>query len=135
MIESFGHICYRDDWHIYLNCDHELGKYLRKLYSLARRNVEKLGRPSRNEHITVVSNYEKNENFELLWRKYEGDKVNFILILEPQTNGNAFWFPVISQQLNNLRIELGLPEIKNPRLHFCCGYLYQGKFHDDLLKI
>lgn len=133
MLKSSGSIVYRHNWWVWIQCDPQLGKYLRKLYRLARRNVDKLGQPSQGEHITVVSREEKNDNFERLWKRHEGKSVEFELILNPQTNGNAFWFPVMSKDVENFRIELGLQAKRIPEIHFCCGYLRQGKSYESRL--
>lgn len=132
MLKSIGTVRYKSNWWIWLDVDYELGRYLRHLYLLARRKCCKLGRPSQQEHITVVSSHEKNGLFEQLWMKHEGREIEFWIDLDkPKTNGNAIWHPIISPDLENLRIELGLTANRNPDLHFCCGYLYQGKtFYD-----
>ena len=130
-MKSIGTIQYRDNWWIWVIVDDQLGKYLRKLFYLARNRCEKLGNPSQGNHITVVSSHEKTENFEKFWKKYQGEPVEFEVILEPDTNSNAWWFPIKSTKLEDIREELGLPRqrIYND-LHYCPGYERMGNDYE-----
>lgn len=127
MINSTGTIRYRSNWWIWLECDYELGRYLRRLFFAQRFKVEKLGKPSWDEHITVVSSHEYLPTFPSLWGKHEGRECEFTVVLEPKTNGNAWWMPVKSVELEGLRIELGLEPERHIPLHFAVGYQYPGK--------
>lgn len=137
MIESIGTIRYRPNWWIWLEVDPNLGKYLRHLCFLASYKCKKLGRPSQGEHITVVSSHEKiseAEKYHYLWGKYEGLQVEFSIILEPDTNGNAWWFPIRSISLELIREELGLSRKRAIDLHYCPGYENPGKVKELQLK-
>lgn len=129
-MKSQGILRYRSNWWIWLECDYELGRYLRRLYFLATHKVYKLGKPSWDEHITVVSSHEKTEKFEKYWNKHEGKIIDFSLDLFPQTNGNAWWFPIVSQTLEDIREELGLNRLRNIPLHFAVGYERMGKVYE-----
>lgn len=135
MIQSIGTIRYRSNWWIWLECDYELGRYLRRLHYNFVYKVCKLGKPSWDEHITVVSSHEKTDKFEQFWGKYEGLSVNFEVEIAPQTNGNAFWMPVHSKKLENIREELGLVKQRMIPLHFAVGYEYPGKVKDEHCRL
>jgi len=114
---------------MWLEVDPQLGKYLRKLYFLAQYGVSKLGKPSWDDHITVVSSHERTPLFEKFWWLHEGREVKFNLFFEPATNDNAYWYPITSEGLNEIRRELGLGERMIP-LHLAAGYLFPGKVID-----
>ena len=130
-MNSEGIIQYRDNYWVWLLVDDQLGKYLRKLYYLARKGCHKLGSPSQGEHITVVSSHEKNENFDKFWKKYDGESAEFQILFPPDTNSNAWWYQVKSAKLEDLREELGLPRQRGfAELHYCPGYERTGRDYE-----
>lgn len=129
MITSYATISYRPNWWIIAYVDYELGKYLRKLFSYAHYHTVKLGKPSWDEHITVVSQHEEDKIHKNLWNRHQNRSVSFNIILTPFTNGNAYWYPVESAELDEIRTELGLSNPREVPLHFAIGYLKQGKEH------
>lgn len=50
-----GKINWRNDGWVYLEVNKELGRYLRYMYYLYTYKTVKLSSPSRNEHITIVT--------------------------------------------------------------------------------
>jgi hypothetical protein len=129
LLTSIGTLRFRNegnDFWLTLDCDPELGKYLRWLYKMFTFGVGHLQAPSRMSHITVVS---RREKYRISKRVgfWNGQSVKFVIILKPETNGNAVWMPVTSEQLFDLRQELGLERIPGVALHYCVGYLYSGK--------
>ena len=120
MISSQGILNYDGKWCL-VECDYNLGRYLRKLFLLG--HGIKLQRPARSEHITVVSHHEQvSKN----WQIRNGELINFDLHTCLYTNGNAFWYPAWSQQLFTLREQLGLGCPPIP-LHFCIGYIKENE--------
>ena len=103
--------------------DHELGRYLRRLF--LRTFGIKLQRPSNKEHITIISEYEKLYD-KLPLEKYHKKQVNFKLVLQAYTNGNAFWCPVLSMEIGEIRESTGLCYEPEYGFHFCIGYLNNG---------
>lgn len=102
----------------FLELDHEIGKYYRSLFK--KSFGIKLQRPSNDEHITIISEYDNLilENYKFLDDKvclFELDNILY-------TNQNAFWLNVLSDDLVKLRNLVGLGN-PNFDLHFCIGYL------------
>ena len=132
MISSLGIIEYRDNYWVWLLVDDQLGKYLRKLYYLARKRCYKLGSPSQGEHITVVSSHEYNRNFDRFWYKHNRRPITFEILFPPLTNGNAWWYTIKSKDLEEIRGELGLPkQCEFAELHYCPGYERIGKDYEQ----
>lgn len=118
-METTGTLKYQDQNRLWVLIDYEVGAYLRKLFWLER--YVKLGRPSRTEHISVVSHYERILNPDF-WNKYENKPVYVNIELETYTNGNAWWCRIYSNELNYVREELGLENPKKVPLHLGFGY-------------
>ena len=98
-----------------------LADYLRSLLRLTSYGTLNLQRPQRDYHITICCEpYETVSNPGILSLEFE-------VSLELYTNGNAFWVPVVSQDIENLRESLGLSRICEVPVHFCVGYIKNGK--------
>lgn len=123
MIQSVGTLNYFSSWWIILECDHELGRYLRHLFFLAQHRCLKLGKPSRSE---LVTSQEYNERFPPLWNKYQNEEISFDIELTLGTNSNAWFCRIYSKRLGEIRAELGLGEPYVP-LHLAIGYENEGK--------
>ena len=80
-------------------------------------------------HITIISPYEACDISKFGYRS--GETLMFEILMEPRTNGNAVWYPVVSQDLDDLRTYFDLPNPKPVPLHLCIGYLRDGKLGDD----
>lgn len=118
MLDSFGTLVYRDSGGVFVDCEHSLGQYLRKLFYFNSYKTQRLQRPSRREHITISDNY-------LGLRPYENCTVYFSLARPPKTNGNAYWFEVVSRDVDG--IATALCTFPARPWHFCVGYLRDGK--------
>lgn len=102
--------------------DHDLGKYLRSMFLMAR--GVKLERPSHKEHITIVSEYEEISEIQrqsLL--QHDKKNIEFTLLWDVFTNGNAYWMPIDSIDIKRIRESILLPEQPLIPLHFCIGYV------------
>lgn len=126
---SSGTISFKNNLWIWVDVEESLSRYLRRLF--LRGHGIKLQKPSWDDHITVVSSHEKSniniEDYIIARELFEGRDISFTIELNLTTNGNAYWYPVISHELDHLREYIGL---KNPReipLHFAIGYLTEGK--------
>ena len=127
-MQSIGTIKYRPNWWIWLECDYQLGKYLRKLFFNNNFGLIKLAKPSWDEHITIVSHHEYNDTFSAHWNKHENKQIQFEIILETlSTNSNAWWYSIKSKELEDIREELGLGRERIIPLHFCIEYEREGK--------
>lgn len=122
MFYSVGTLKYSRKW-CYIEVEHDIGRYFRNLLLLS--TGLKLQRPSKKEHITIVSPHDSP--LENKWRYKENAHVGFKLFSSLFTNGNAFWYEVLSCEALKVRFKLCLE--KNPiPLHLCIGYLHgKGK--------
>lgn len=118
-----GPLIIKDDGYAYIKVDSELTRYLRKLYFYATFGTSKLSPPSRGSHITVVSPHDgiKVPDIE------QGRAMSYALLHKPSFNGNAWAFPIISEEISEFRLTLGLPRDKLVPLHLCIGYERSGK--------
>lgn len=85
-----------------------------------RYSCEILQRPAWEEHITVIRNEEPSHKE--LWKKYDGQSVDFEIGLEPRTNGYYFWLPVCCPEAYNIREELGITTELRWDLHLSFGH-------------
>ena len=106
---------------VHVVLSHDVGRYYRKLYQ--KFCGIKLERPKHDEHITIISPKDKYqitpENIHIFCRTVELE-----IILKPATNNNAIWYPVKSEDIDQIRKSLGLGEPAIP-LHYCIGYVPQ----------
>lgn len=110
-----------------LSIDRSFGRYLRHLFWLSTYKIIKLLPPMRNDHITLIDKWETVEFSREGLIPLIGKQYAFSLSLQNiYTNGNAWWIPIISDELENLRKSLGLPPKQIP-LHWGIGYEYEGK--------
>lgn len=77
-------------------------------YPVIQRGV-KVSESAWKAHISVVRG-EKPRNPDA-WRKYEGKRIKFQYSPMVQTNGAHYWLPVISDDLDDIRQELGLTKV------------------------
>ena len=108
-----GVLIRKADWQI-LELEVDIGRYFRRLF--LKGHGIKLEAPSWREHITVISSWDAP-----LEQDFTGETIEFSIELQLWTNGNAFWYPVVSQRLNEIRFQQGLGEPLIP-FHFCFGY-------------
>lgn len=77
-------------------------------------------------HITV--NYGVTETLV----SESGIVIDFAVVLDVYTNGNAYWCPVVSKQLEEIRSSSGLASSPEFGLHYCIGYLREGKNYEEI---
>jgi len=91
-----------------LNCDQELVEYYTSFFC-KRFGIHKLQKPKHGSHITVIREEEiSDEVYDTLWGKNQYKEIEFQYSNEIKTNGEHIWLPVISEELLNLREEMGL---------------------------
>ena len=93
----------------FLGCDEEVGKYYHWLYSRAGFHWKSC---MNGVHVSFLAG-EKDEKIVSLeeMESYLGKEIEFSYDNIIWTNTRAFWMPVLSSQLDRIRVELGL----NPR--------------------
>lgn len=101
-----------DKWWMIIDCDPEIGRYLRHLYHLSRYRCETLSRPAWKEHITVIRDEEPLQSLQPLWEAYQGCTIDFLWDLTVHTDGVYYWVPIQCSFALEMREELGLA--RNP---------------------
>lgn len=122
----------KTDWWIVVNTDSEICRYYR--WWIWRRYMIDLQKPSWGAHISVLRGARPYDNRIHLWKKYQGEKINFeysheVRQTSEKADGSAhFWFvDVWSDRLNEIRKELGFPIIfegKPIKYHITVGRTY-----------
>lgn len=137
-ISTIGVVRYTRRW-IYLECDIEIGRYYRSLISASLLNLKsdfknkmwvKLNDSIWKTHVSIVrlEDFESlsSETVGLLWNKHEGKEIEIQYDNNSlETNGLYFWFPVKSDKLSEIRVELGLSNNPFPDYHITIGNLIQ----------
>ncbi len=107
----------RDTQWLLLNADSSIIEYyanwIKKEYWL-----DKVQKPKHGSHISVIrGELIEDSLFRQYWKKYHGQKTTFYYSNEIQNNGEHFWLPVYSEDLRNIRKELGLSEEPEYNMH------------------
>lgn len=110
-----------ESWWLVVDCDPDIGAYYRALYRLQHHDCRKLLRPAWREHISVIRNEEPPEDRKYLWKKYDGQQVEFTFRQGVRTEGFYFWLDVDCDEVLNIREELGLPRDPEFPLHLTIG--------------
>lgn len=108
-------------WSI-VNCEIGIVEYyqfwLKKLYGI------KLQTPKHGAHITCIREEQiEDDVYDTLWTKYQDKTILFEYSNEIVTNGEHFWLPVISEELFDIREEMGLVRKGEFGLHLTIGRL------------
>jgi hypothetical protein len=107
-----------DGWLI-IQCEPDVGRYLRQLRMLERRASPLLSDPLWGAHVSIV----RGESLPnpAAWKDCEGRIVEFEYQCPPQEIGEYVFFPVICQDALNYRERLGLPREPQWPLHLTFG--------------
>jgi hypothetical protein len=82
----------------------------------------KLQRPAFGAHISVVRGEEtEKENWENFKKSYNNKDITFTYNVSPRTNGQHVWLRVISEELKNLREQMGYSRDGKWGLHLTLG--------------
>lgn len=106
-------------WWLVVDCDPEIGRYYRTLYSMWTYKTSTLQQPAWSAHISIVRN-ERPPN-EKAWKKYAGKPIEYTYIPKLEFNGIYVWLPVICDQALDIREELGLSREPYYSLHLTIG--------------
>ncbi len=98
------------DWWLILQCDPDVGRYLRLLYALDVRHTRQLSDPLWGPHVSIVQNEMPPDLTQ--WRALEG---------EPQEIGEYVFYPVACAEALAYREALGLPREPRWPLHLTFG--------------
>jgi len=99
LVKSSGKLKLFNTWAL-LECDDQIGAMYRSLYSLEYFYRPRIQRPVWGSHISVIRgetllNETKNE--------IDGMTIEFVYLLDMQTNGCHFYMPVICPVLDDIR--------------------------------
>lgn len=112
----------RTDWWCIVDVDREISRYYR--WWVMREKWIDLCKPSWDCHISVIRGEKPSDDLTHLWRKYHGQRVDFLYSHEVRpTRSGTFWFiEVQCPELMEIRKEFGLPT--NWPLHITIGRIY-----------
>lgn len=83
-------------------------------------------------HITVVRNYKETPTKLEFWEKYQGKTISFLYYNNIQTDGTYFWLNVQSEEIGNIREELGLPRFRDDRKF---GGFLHNEYHVTIANV
>lgn len=106
-------------WWLIAECDPELGRYLRHLFTLGTWHTKKAHPPIWGPHISVIRGEEPPDKS--AWFRHTGQAVEFEFSPEMQETEGYLWMPVWCETLLDYREELGLPRAPDPPLHLTVG--------------
>jgi hypothetical protein len=106
-------------WWLILDCDPELGRYLRHLYLIGHRRTRSLQPPLWGTHISIIRG-EKPPKPEW-WNHRNGELVEFEYEPIIRETDAYLWFQVSCPMAHDVREELGLPRDIVPPLHLTIG--------------
>lgn len=111
MFESTGRLEYHDSGWLLLKCCEELARYYR-----SQIKVKCLGKPRAGSHVTVVNGTVESPSINWsLWRKYDGEEIQFSYNPKIKSQNTYYWLTVYCNRLHDIREELGLNrELKFP---------------------
>lgn len=122
------------NWWIVVNTDDEIARYYR--WWVMRRYWIDLKDPSWGAHISVLRGGKPRDEKQHLWKKYQGEKIDFAYSPNVRQSGdttggdrpNHFWFvDVWSDRLTEIRKELGFTTVfdgKPIKYHMTIGRTY-----------
>ncbi len=107
------------DWWLIIQCDRELGRYLRHLYKLEFPSSGNIGEPLWGAHVSIVQN-EKPPNLKH-WQDRDNQEVTLEYEQVSQETDGYIYHAVVCEEALNYRELLGLS--KNPKfpLHLTIG--------------
>lgn len=107
------------DWWLILQCEPDVGRYLRQLYALDMRRTRQLSDPLWGAHVSVVQDEMPPDLTQ--WRALEGQAMTFEYLHPPQQIGEYAFYPVECAEALAYREALGLPRQPRWPLHLTFG--------------
>jgi hypothetical protein len=108
-------------WWLIIDCDPELGRYLRHLYTLGSFRTRKVQAPLWETHISVIRGEEPPDK--RAWERFNGVEVEFDYEPVLRETQGYLWAAVVCETALRHREELGLPRDPDPALHMTVGNL------------
>lgn len=108
-------------WWLIIDCDPELGRFLRHLYTLATYRTRAIQAPLWGTHISVIRGEQPPNQTE--WGRLQGAEVQFDCEPQVQETDGYLWVAVVCEQALEQRELLGLPREPQPPLHLTIGNL------------
>jgi hypothetical protein len=113
------------DWWLILQCDPDIGRYLRRLYALDTHRTQRLSDPLWGPHVSIVQNEMPRDLTR--WKALEGRMMAFEYRLPPQEIGEYVFFQVDCIEALDYREALGLPREPHWPLHLTFGNHKQAR--------
>lgn len=111
-------------WWLIIDCDPELGRFLRHLFALGHYRTRTLQQPLWGPHMSVIRGEEPpNAN---AWGSANGVTVEFEYSPELHETDGYVWSPVECPEALAVREMLGLPRTPEPPLHLSVGNCVVG---------
>ena len=107
------------DWWLIVQCDRDLGRYLRHLCKLEAPGGVKISEPLWGAHVSIIQN-ETPPNLEH-WNDREGREVTLEYEQAPQETDGYIFLPVNCPEALDYREQLGLPREPKWPLHLTIG--------------
>lgn len=108
-------------WWAIVECPHDIIDYYR--YWVTKYEKFKISPPVFGSHISIIRDEEPPDEFKYLWKAKDGMEVEFTYYPNFETNGDYWWLKVECPILNEIRLELGLPEEPQFGYHLSIGKL------------
>lgn len=113
------------DWWLILQCEPDVGRYLRQLYALDMRRTRRLSDPLWGAHVSIVQNEMPPDLTH--WRALEGQAMTFDYLHPPRQIGEYAFYPVECAEALAYREALGLPRQPRWPLHLTFGNRKAGQ--------
>lgn len=107
------------DWWLILECEPDVGRYLRHLHHLDTHRTGLLSDPLWGPHVSIVQDERPPEM--RLWRSLEGQPMTFEYRCPPEDIGAYVFYPVACAEALDYREALGLPREPRRPLHLTIG--------------
>lgn len=126
MFKSYGKIVYnpvagkaKNQWWMIIETPKDILDYYHH-WILKEENI-KLQKPLFGSHISVIRGEEPAEHKKDLWCKYDQEEIYFQYSNDIETDGQHWWLPITSKQLEEIRSELGFDKYPEHGYHLTLG--------------
>ncbi len=124
-LNKAGNLIRRDGkttkWWLIIECDPELGRYLRYQFEIKTYGTKKVQAPLWGAHISVIRNEEPPVKTN--WEQFQAQKIEFKYKPNIQETEGYLWVPVQCELALKHREELGLSREPELPLHLTIGNL------------
>ena len=109
------------EWWVVIDCDPELGRYLRAQYARHRHQTVQPQPPLWGTHVSVIRGEEPPDK--TTWKTFDGQRVEVRYEWEVFETKEYLWLPVSCPEAEAIRVGLGLPPQPEPAMHLTFGNL------------